>query len=85
MQEANHLHHVQTNLHPQPEIEADLQSIMKISGEAWHDEQDDYVRAIGVVVINQSTNQIHNTIILWEGPVCVGGGGGGGGNVKLIF
>ena len=39
---------------------------MKNSGVAWHDEQDNCVRAIGVVVINQGTIQIHNMIILSE-------------------
>ena len=48
-----------------------LECSMEVTWVAVHDEEDHGIGAIGVVVINQSSHQVHHTLILREGPVRV--------------
>ena len=41
---------------------------MKITRIAWHDEEDHGVGAIGIVIVNESSHQIHYPVILRQCP-----------------
>ena len=41
---------------------------MKVSRVARHYEEDDCIRPTGVVVVNECSDQIYNSVVLWESP-----------------
>ena len=45
-----------------------LESSMKVTWVPRHDEEYDSIRSIGVVIINQSTNNADHTIIARKSP-----------------
>ena len=69
MEEANPLHHVKTNLHSGAKVETHFEGSVEVSGEARHDEEDNGIGAIRVVIIDQCSHEVHNPVILGEGPV----------------
>ena len=45
-------HDIESDLHSRAKIEPDLESGMEVTRVAWHDEEDDGVGAVGIVVID---------------------------------
>ena len=79
VQEADPLHHVQSNLHAAAEVQPHLERGVEVAGKAWHYEEDHGVGTVGIVVVDQSTNQVDYTVVLRECPKGWGGGEGGEG------
>ena len=79
VQEPYPLHHVESNLHPRPKVQPDLESSVEVSRVAGHDEENHGVGAIGVVIINKSTYQVDYSVVLRQSP----GGRGRGVEVNL--
>ena len=48
-----------------------LECSVEVTWVSMHDEEYHSIRAVGVIIIDQSTHQVHHTIILREGPVRV--------------
>ena len=77
VQEPYPLHHIESNLHPRPEVQPDLESV-EVTRVAGHDEKNHGIGAIRVVIINESTYQVDYSVVFRQSPVGGGGGGGGG-------
>ena len=78
VQEPYPLHHVESNLHPRSKVQPHLESSVKVTRVAGHDEENHGIGAIRVVIINASTYQVHYSVVLRHAESWGGGGGGGG-------
>ena len=80
MKEPDAFYHVHSYLHSGSKVQPDFEGSVEVPGVPRHDEENHSLGAVRVIIIYQSSNQVHHTIVFREGPE---GGGGGGGEGKV--
>ena len=66
-------------MHSGTKVQTDFKGSVEIPGVAGHDKEDNCIGAVRVVVIDESANEVDNSVVLRECPAREEGGGGGGG------
>ena len=59
---------VQGDLHSRSKVQSDLESGVEVTGIARHDEEYHCIGSVGVVVVNQCTDEIYYSVVLWQCP-----------------
>ena len=79
MKEPDAFHHVHSYLHSGSKVQPDFEGSVEVPGVPRHDEENHSLGAVRVIIIYQSSNQVHHTIVFREGPEGGGRGEGRGG------